>query len=72
MVLRRIFGMKRDEMTGSLRKLHNEDLHNSYSSLSVIKIMQSRRVEWAGHVASTGRRRMRRGYWWGSRKENVS
>jgi hypothetical protein len=47
----RIFGPKRDEVTGVWRKLHNEKLHNLYSSLSIIRIIKSRRMRWAGHVA---------------------
>jgi hypothetical protein len=50
-LLRRIFGPKRDEVTGGLRKLHNEELHNLYSSPSIIRIIKSRRMRWAGHVA---------------------
>jgi hypothetical protein len=50
-VLRRIFGLKRDEVTGGWRQLHNEELHDLYSSPSIIKIMKSRRTRWAGHVA---------------------
>jgi hypothetical protein len=50
-VLRRIFGPKRDEVTGGWRQLHNEELHNLYSSSSVITMIKSRRVRWAGHVA---------------------
>jgi hypothetical protein len=46
-VLRRIFGPKRDEMTGGWRKLHNEQLHNLYSSPSIIRVIKSRRVRWA-------------------------
>jgi hypothetical protein len=53
-VLRRIFGPKRDEVTGSWRKLRNEELHNLYSSPSIIKIIKSRRMRWAGHVARMG------------------
>jgi hypothetical protein len=55
-VLRMIFGMKRDEMTGEWRKLHNEELHDLYSSPSIIRIINSRRMRWAGHVAQIGRR----------------
>jgi hypothetical protein len=49
-VLRRIFGPKRDEVTGGWRKLHNEELHNVYSSSSIITMIKSRRMRWAGHV----------------------
>jgi hypothetical protein len=50
-VLRRIFGPKRDEVTGGWRKLHNEELHNLYSSPSIIRMIKSRRIRWAGHIA---------------------
>jgi hypothetical protein len=49
-VLRRIFGPKRDEVIGSWRKLHNEKLHNLYSSPSVIRIIKSKRMRSTGHV----------------------
>jgi hypothetical protein len=49
-VLRRIFGPKRDEVTGGWRKLHNEELHKLYSSPSIIRMIKSRRMRWAGHV----------------------
>jgi hypothetical protein len=50
-VLRRIFGPNRDEVTGGWRKLHNEELHNLlYSSPSVIRMVKSSRIRWAGHV----------------------
>jgi hypothetical protein len=48
-VLRRIFGRKRDEVTGGWRKLHNVELHNLYSSPSIIRMIKSRRMRWAGH-----------------------
>jgi hypothetical protein len=48
-VLRRIFGPKRDEVTG-LKKLHSEELHNLYSSPSIIRIIKSRRMRWAGQI----------------------
>jgi hypothetical protein len=57
-VLRRIFGPKRDEVTGGWRKLHNEELHNLYSSPSIIRMIKSRRMRWAGHVALIGGRGM--------------
>jgi hypothetical protein len=50
-VLRRIFRPKRDGMTGGWRKLHNKELHNLYCSPSIIRIIKSRRMKWAGHVA---------------------
>jgi hypothetical protein len=56
-VLRRIFGPKRDDMTGEWRKLHNEELRDLYSSPSIIRIIKSRRVRWAGHVARMGEKR---------------
>jgi hypothetical protein len=58
-VLRRIFGPKRDEVTGGWRKLHNEELHrpNLYSSPSIIRMIKSRRIRWAGHVARMGAKR---------------
>jgi hypothetical protein len=49
-VLRRIFGPKRDEVTGELRKLHNKELRDLYSSPSIIRIIKSRKMRWAGHV----------------------
>jgi hypothetical protein len=50
-VLRRIFGLKRDEVTSEWRKLHNEELRDLYSSPSIIRIIKSSRMRWAGHVA---------------------
>jgi hypothetical protein len=65
----RIFGPKRDKMTGGWRKPHNGELHNLYSSPSIIRMIKSRRMRWASHVTRIGRRRMRVGYWWESQKE---
>jgi hypothetical protein len=56
-VLRRIFGPKRDEVTGEWRKLHNEELHILYSSPNIIRQIKSRRMRWAGHVALMGEER---------------
>jgi hypothetical protein len=53
-VLRRIFGPKRDELTGGWRKLHNEELHGLYSSPSVVRVIKARRMGLAGHVARMG------------------
>jgi hypothetical protein len=59
-VLRRIFGPKRDEVTGGWRKLHNEELHNLYSSSNIIRMMKSRRMRLAGYIARM--REKRNGY----------
>jgi hypothetical protein len=51
MVLRRIFGPKRDEVTGEWRKLHNEELNDIYSSPTIVQVIKSRRMRWMGHFA---------------------
>jgi hypothetical protein len=56
-VLRRIFGPKRDQVTGGWRKLHNKELYYLYSSPSIIRIIKSRRMRWAEHVARMGEKR---------------
>jgi hypothetical protein len=56
-LLRRIFGPKGGGVTGGWRKLHNEELHNLYSSPIIIRIIKSRRMRWAGHVARMGEKR---------------
>jgi hypothetical protein len=53
-VLRRIFGPKRDEVTGGWRELHNEKLHGLYSSPSIVRVIKARRMRWAGNVARIG------------------
>jgi hypothetical protein len=55
-MLRRIFGPKRDEVTGVWRKLHNEELLDLYSSPNIVRVIKSRRMRWARHVARMGRR----------------
>jgi hypothetical protein len=70
-VLRRILGPKRDDVTGEWRKLHNEELHDLYSSPSIITIIKARRMRWAGHVARTGRRGTCIGCWWESQREGA-
>jgi hypothetical protein len=50
-VLRRIFGLKGDEVTGEWKKRHNEELHDLYSSPSIIRIIKSKKMRWAGHIA---------------------
>jgi hypothetical protein len=56
-VLRRIFGPRRDEVTEEGRKLHNEELQDLYSSPNIIRMIKSRRMRWAGHVARMGEKR---------------
>jgi len=56
-VLRRIFGPKRDEVTGGWRKLHNEELNDLYVTPNIVRVIKSRRMRWAGHVARMGERR---------------
>ena len=56
-VLRRIFGTRTDEVTGERRKLHNEELSDLYCSTNIIRVIKSRRMRWAGHVARMGARR---------------
>jgi hypothetical protein len=56
-VLRRIFGPKRDEVTGEWRKLHNKELRDLYSSPSKIRIIKLTRMRWSGHVARMGEKR---------------
>jgi hypothetical protein len=69
-VLRGTFGPKRDEVTGGWRKLHNEEIRDLYSSPSIIRIIKSTRIRWAGHVARMrGKREMCTGYWWESQRE---
>ena len=57
MVLRRIFGLRRDEVTGECRRLHNEDLNDLYSSPNIVWVIKSIRMRWAGHVARMGEER---------------
>jgi hypothetical protein len=56
-VLRRIFGPKRDEVTREWRRLHNKELYALYSSPNTIRVIKSKRLRWAGHVARMGERR---------------
>jgi hypothetical protein len=62
---------KRDEVTGGWRKLQNEELRDLYSSPSVSRIIKSRRIRWAGHVARMGKRKIRIGYWWESQRKKA-
>jgi hypothetical protein len=62
-VLRRIFGVEREE-DGSWRKLHNDELHSLYSSPIIVRVIKSRRMRWAGHVACMGRGEVFTGFGW--------
>jgi hypothetical protein len=67
-VFRRIFGPKRDEVTGGWRKLHNEKLHGLYSSPNIVRVIKARRRRWAGHVARMGKVRVHTTFWLGGLK----
>jgi hypothetical protein len=56
-VLRRIFGPRRDEVTGEWRRLHNEELNDLYCSPNIVRVIKWRRMRWAGHVARMGEER---------------
>jgi hypothetical protein len=68
-VMRRILGPKRYEVTGEWRKLHNKQVHDLYSSPSIIRIMKLRRMRWAGMEHEWGRREMCIGCWWESQSK---
>jgi len=68
-VLKRMFGPRRDEVTGEWRKLHNEELNNLYSSPNIVRVIKSRRIRWAGHVARMERGEVYTGFWWGNLRE---
>ena len=68
-VLRGIFGPRRDEVTGEWRRLYNEELNDLYSSPNIVRVIKSRRMRWAGHVARMVEERGCIGSWWGNRRE---
>jgi hypothetical protein len=68
-VLRRIFGPKRDEVTGEWRRLHNKERYALYSSPSIIRMNKSRRLRWAEHVAHIRRVELHIGFEWGNLRE---
>ena len=68
-VLRRIFGPKRNEVTGEWRNLHDEELKDPYCSPSAVRVIKSRRMRWAGHVARMEGEEVYTGFWWGNLKE---
>jgi hypothetical protein len=69
MVLRRIFRPRRNEVTEEWRRLHNGELNNLKPSPNIVRVIKSRRMRWAGHVARMGEERGRIGSWWGNRRE---
>jgi hypothetical protein len=58
--------LKRGEITGEWRKIHNEELHDLYTSSTIVRVIKSRRMRWAGHVARMGRGEACTGFWWGT------
>ena len=68
-MLRRIFGPRRDEVTGKLRRLHNEELSDLYCSPNIVRVIKSRIMRWARHLACMGEERGCIGSWWGNRRE---
>ena len=68
-VLRRIFGPRRDKVTGEWRKLHNEELNDLYCSPNIVRVIKSRIMRWAGHIARMGRGQAYTGYWWENLRE---
>ena len=69
MVLRRIYGSMSDGVRGEWKRLHNEELNDLYSSPNIVRVVKSRIMRWAGHVARTGEERGCIGSCWGSRRE---
>ena len=69
MVLRRIFGPRRDEVTGEWRRMHNEELNYLYTSPNIVRVIKSRRMRWARHVARMGEERRCIGSCWENRRE---
>ena len=68
-VLTRIFGPKRDEVTGEWRKLHNEGLNDLYSTQNTIRVFKPRRTRWARHVVRRVREEVYTGFWWENMRE---
>jgi len=69
-VLRRVFEPKRDDITGEWRLLHNEELRDLYSLPNIVRVVKSRRMRWAGHVARMGEGEVCTGFLWGNLRED--
>ena len=69
-VLRRIFGPKRDEVTGEWRKLRNEELNDLYCSPNIVRVIKSERIRWAGYLARIGYGEAHTGFCWGNEKDS--
>jgi len=72
MVLRRIFGPRRNEVTGERRRLHNEELNDLYCSPNIVRVIKSRRMRWVRHMARMGEERGCIGSCWGNRREGTT
>jgi len=72
MVFRIIFGPGRVEVTGEWRRLHSEELNDLYSSPNIVRVIKSRRMRWAEHVARMGEEMGCIGSWWGNRREGTT
>ena len=68
-VLKKVFGPKVDEVTGEWRKLHKEELNDLYSLPNIVRVVKSRQMGWARHVARMGKIEVCKGCWWGSLRE---
>jgi len=71
-LLRRIFGPKREEVPGELRKQHNKKVNCLYSSSNIIRVIKSRRMREEGHVLRMGRGEVYTGFWWGNLRERAN
>jgi hypothetical protein len=69
MVLRRIYGPRRDEVTGEWRKLHNEELNDLYSLSNIVQMIKSKRMRKAGHIVHMGGGEAYKEFWWGNLRE---
>jgi hypothetical protein len=65
----RIFGPKRDEVTGEWRKIHNEELNDMYSTPNIVRVIKSRKMRWAGRIARMKERKVLYRVWWGKLRE---